>query len=325
MITVLALLAVLSAAGDTIRERDVVIPGAVPLPGVLTLPTGDGPFPAIVIVHGSGAGDRDMTLGPNKPYRDIAHGLAARGIAVLRYDKRPRVAPGWFANRSFTIRDETIDDAVSAFALLRTFPEIDSTRLHVVGHSLGGYAAPRIAAQDGRLAGMILMAGAWVTPLPDMMLTQFRHIASVASSPAESTAVMQQLAVIAPMVETIHRLTAGDSTRMTPVLGAPPSYWLDMRSYDQVRVLQARPERALILQGERDYQVTPEELDAFLHRMGPRRETTVIRYPGLNHLFMAGEGAPRPAEYAVAGRVNARVLDDLATWVLTGRSRSAAQ
>jgi dienelactone hydrolase len=322
MLATLAMFAGLHGVTDTIREREVVIPGEVPLPGVLTLPaTGRGPFPAVVIVHGSGAGDRDMTIGPNKPYRDMAHGLAARGIAVLRYDKRARVAPASYANRVFTLREETIDDAVSAFGLLRSLPEIDATRLHVVGHSLGGYAAPRIAATDGALAGMVLMAGAWVTPLPELMLTQFRYIASVASSPAESTAVTQQLVMIAPMVEALGRLTAADSSRLTPILGAPPSYWLDMRAYDQVRLLRDRPEPTLILQGERDYQVTPGELDAFLAQLGARKDTRVIRYPGLNHLFIMGTGAPRPAEYATPGKVDARVMDDLAAWVLAAPAR----
>jgi fermentation-respiration switch protein FrsA (DUF1100 family) len=323
MLTTLAVLAALHVVADTVREREVVIPGAIPLPGVLTLPgSGPGPYPAVVIVHGSGAGDRDLTMGPNRPYRDIAHALAARGIAVLRYDKRARVAPGFYANRAFTLREETIEDAVSAFRLLRGMPEIDGTRLHVIGHSLGGYAAPRIAAADGALAGIILMAGAWVTPLPEMMLTQLRYITTVASSPAESTAVAQQLAMISPMVQALGRLTAADTARLTPILGAPPSYWLDMRDYDQVRLLRDRPEPALILQGERDYQVTPAELDAFLARLGNRKDTRVVRYPGLNHLFMVGTGVPRPAEYALAGHVDAKMLGDLADWILTTPART---
>ncbi|HRP07471.1 MAG TPA: hypothetical protein PLL69_03195, partial [Gemmatimonadales bacterium] len=125
MMTSLAVLAALAVAADTVRDLEVTIPGPVELPGVLTLPDGVGPFPAVVIVHGSGPVDRDLTIGPNKPYRDIARGLAERGIAVLRYDKRSRVAPGWFGGRTFTVRDEVIEDAVAALELLRGRDEVD--------------------------------------------------------------------------------------------------------------------------------------------------------------------------------------------------------
>ena len=100
-------------------ERAITVPGPVPLPGTLTLPKGKGPFRGVVLVHGSGAGDRDETLVGNKPFRDIAWGLAEHGIVVLRYDKRARVSPGWFVNRGFTVFDETIQDALSALGLLR--------------------------------------------------------------------------------------------------------------------------------------------------------------------------------------------------------------
>lgn len=320
MIVSLAMLATFTAA-DTIREVAVVIPGVVELPGVITLPEGTGPFPAAVIVHGSGPVDRDLTIGPNKPYRDIAHGLAERGIAVLRYDKRPRVAPMWFANRIFTVHDEAIDDAVSALELLRATPGIDSTRLFVIGHSLGGYAAPRIAAADGHLAGMILMAGAWVTPMEKMVIQQLDYVASVATTPAESAAVLQARPMFAAMADAAAKITEADSASLTMYLGAPAAYWLDMRAHEGVDNLASRAEPTLILQGERDYQITPAELDAYLARLGDRPSTTVIRYPALNHLFIAGEGTPRPSEYAIAGSVDGKVLDDIAGWIVEVRSK----
>src|SRR6185436_6522694 len=102
---------------------DITVAGPVPLPGTLTLPAGKGPFPGVILVHGSGGGDRDETLGPNKPFRDIAWGLAAQGIVVLRYDKRAKVQPMWYANRAFTVYEEVTQDALSALDLLRQQPE----------------------------------------------------------------------------------------------------------------------------------------------------------------------------------------------------------
>jgi uncharacterized protein len=73
------------------EEKEILIgKGIWSLPGTLSLPKGDGPFPAVILVHGSGPLDRDETIGPNKPFRDLAHGLASRGIAVLRYEKRTK-------------------------------------------------------------------------------------------------------------------------------------------------------------------------------------------------------------------------------------------
>jgi fermentation-respiration switch protein FrsA (DUF1100 family) len=305
---------------DTVREREVIIPGPVQLEGTLTLPAGDGPFPALVIVHGSGAGDRDGTLGPNKPYRDLAQGLAQRGVAVLRYEKRSRAQPMWFLNRGFTVRDEVIEDAVAALALLREQPEVDASRTFLAGHSLGGILAPRIAATDGKLAGFVMVAGAWVTPLPQLMLKQLDYIASVSSS-ADSARVMSQRSAIGAMVDRIEKLTPADSASTTLLMGAPAAYWLDLRGYDPVAALLDRSEPVLLIQGGRDYQVTPAMLDEFLGRLGKRENTTIRRYPSLNHLLIAGEGVPRPAEYATAGNVSEEVIADVANWVLQASPR----
>src|SRR5690606_19263001 len=133
--------------------------------------------------------------------------------------------------------------------------------------SLGGYAAPRIAAADGGLAGMILMAGAWVTPLDKAVIQQIDYVASVAATPAESAAVLQARPMVVAMSEAAALITEADSASLTMYLGAPASYWLDLRAHEGVDNLAARPEPALILQGERDYQIPPRELDAFLARL----------------------------------------------------------
>ncbi len=143
------------------------------LPGTLTLPQGEGPFPALVLVHGSGPNDRDETIGPNKPFRDLAEGLASQGIAVLRYDKRTKVFPEKMAElvNSLTVQEEVIDDTLAAIAYLQNIPEIDQQRIFLLGHSLGGMLAPRIATQAPELAGIIILAGP-TRPLEDLILEQ---------------------------------------------------------------------------------------------------------------------------------------------------------
>ena len=114
------------AKADSFQEQDVTVgSGEWALPGTLTLPVGEGPFPAVVLVHGSGPNDRDETIGPNKPFRDLAWGLASQGIAVLRYEKRTKQYPEKMAaiQDTLTVKEETVDDALAAVELLRQTAE----------------------------------------------------------------------------------------------------------------------------------------------------------------------------------------------------------
>ena len=145
---------------DVFRESDVrVVSGSVSLRGTLTLPLGEGPFPAVVLLHGSGPQDRDETIGGLRPFQDLAQGLASRGIAVLRYEKRTKVyGKEMAAAGDITVKDEVLDDALAALGLLREAAGVDRRRLFVVGHSLGALLAPRIAVLDGAVAGVVLLA-----------------------------------------------------------------------------------------------------------------------------------------------------------------------
>jgi fermentation-respiration switch protein FrsA (DUF1100 family) len=303
-----------------LSERPITVPGPVPLPGTLTLPAGRGPFPGVIIVHGSGGGDRDLTLGPTpphnqiKPYRDLAWGLAQRGIVVLRYDKRTRVQPLWFAGKPFTVFDESVDDAVSALALLRQQPEVQPTRAFLIGHSLGGMLAPRIALADGKLAGIVLLAGATRAAVVEQVERQLAYIQSVAG--ADSGAVKAQHAQLAPLLEKIRALTPADSANTQILLGAPARYYLDLASYDPARAMRGVPTPLLVLQGLRDYQVTPDQLDDWLAALGSREDLVVQRYEGLNHLFLRGEGPPSPADYNHPGTVASQVIADIAGWIV---------
>ncbi|MGH7592283.1 MAG: alpha/beta hydrolase family protein, partial [Gemmatimonadales bacterium] len=288
----------------------------VPLPGTLTLPVGSGPFPIVVLVHGSSASDRDETIGPNKPFRDLAWGLAERGIAVLRYDKRTYVRPAWFAGRNSTVDDETVQDALSALTIARALPEADSTRSFLLGHSLGAIMAPRIAKADGKVAGVIIMAGATRMPLIDQMSRQLAYLDSIGG--ADSAASRAQRDAFAPSAARVRALTPADSTDNAPIPGMGGTgtrYWLDLNRYDPALVMRQLRIGALVLTGLRDYQVPSDQADAWLTAAGSRSDITVKRYPGLNHLFMTGTGRPSPADYAVPGHVDSQVITDIAAWI----------
>src|SRR4051794_11541515 len=171
----------LSSPQNHFTEEPVVVgSGEWALPGTLTLPTGTGPFPAVVLVHGSGPHDRDETIGPNKPFRDLAWGLAAQGVAVLRYEKRTHEHPAKLMplKEKLTIREESVDDAVAAVALLRKQKEVDGKRIFVVGHSLGAIVAPKVAALEPAVAGIVLLAGS-PRPFEDIILDQLTYLASL--------------------------------------------------------------------------------------------------------------------------------------------------
>jgi len=300
---------------DSFREQEATIgQGEWELPGTLTVPNGQGPFPAVVLVHGSGPNDRDETVGANKPFRDLAWGLATRGIAVLRYDKRTKVYSDRFAalENGFTVKEETIDDAVVAVSLLRKTGTVDPERIFVLGHSLGGMLAPRIAQADPKIAGLIIMAGP-TRPLEDLIVDQTQYILSLSGD--VSAQEQRQVDAIQQEVEAIKALNPSDVSNKESLLGAPPQYWLDLQGYDPAAVASTLPQPLLILQGERDYQVTMTDFQGWMSALSGRSNVQLKSYPSLNHLFMAGADKSTPDEYQTPSHVAAIVVDDLANWI----------
>lgn len=291
------------------------------LPGTLSLPNGRQRFPAVILVHGSGPNDRDETIGANKPFRDLAWGLATRGIAVLRYEKRTREHQTKLTGvmAGFTVKEEVIDDVGYALALLRQRTDIDPQRIFVLGHSLGGMLAPRIARDHPGIAGLAILAGA-MRPLEDMMLEQVEYIARLDGTlSAEEQHQLDQLKTVAARVKS---LTAGDASNPAPLLGAAPSYWLDLRTYDAPATAAKLTLPILILQGERDYQATGKDLANWMQTLAHRPNVQFQTYPALNHLFIAGTGPSGPAEYQVPGFVSEEVVRDLAEMLILVEART---
>jgi dienelactone hydrolase len=307
------------ARAGAYREKDVTVGrGEWSLPGTLTLPAGVATLvPAVVLVHGSGPGDRDETVFANKPFRDLAWGLATKGVAVLRYEKRTKehaakIAAGGIGN--LTVKEETIDDAVCAAALLRGTDGIDPKRVFVLGHSLGGMLAPRIALADPNLAGLIILEGATNRPLEDLMVEQTRYLISLgANQPEDAGARLSRMIEEAGKVK---KLTATDASASTLLLGAPSKYWIDLREHDSLAAARTLKQPLLVIQGGRDYQVTQADFDDWKKALGPRPGVTFKLYPALNHLLIAGQGRSTPSEYGIPGHVDEGVIADIAGWIL---------
>lgn len=303
-------------APAAVAEREVTVgDGEWRLPGTLTTPSrGSGPFPVVVLVHGSGPNDRDETIGPNKPFRDLAWGLGSRGVAVLRYEKRTRQYRERLITHvgRFTVAEETVDDALAAVALVRNLSTIDPDRVFVLGHSLGGMLAPRIARRDERIAGLIMLAGA-ARPLEDLIGDQVHYLAGLDSAITDAERV--RLEQIEQEMARVAALTPADSSSGDLILGAPASYWLDLRAYDPVAVARSLSIPMLILQGGRDYQVTGADLARWRDGLAGSPRVSFREYSELNHLFIAGAGPSSPAEYETVGHVAPEVVADIAAWI----------
>jgi uncharacterized protein len=300
---------------ESVVEASVTVgSGEWALPGTLSMPKGEGPFPVVILVHGSGPNDRDETIGQNKPFRDLAWGLANKGIAVLRYDKRTKVyADKMRDSKTITVKEETIDDVTAAVALMQNTKGIDKRKIYVLGHSLGGMLIPRIAEKTQAAAGYIVMAGS-ARHLEDIILEQYQYILSLDKVTTKSkkdeiiNSVMTQ-------VTNIKNLKPNDSKTEKELLGVPASYWLDLKDYNPAKAAKSIKKPMLILQGERDYQVTLRDFNIWKLNLSSNKNVTLKTYKDLNHLFMTGKGKSTPEEYNLEGHVSQNVIDDICSWV----------
>jgi alpha-beta hydrolase superfamily lysophospholipase len=215
--------------------------------------------------------------------------------------------------RTLTVQDEYIDDAAAAVRLLAHTPGIDSHHIYLLGHSEGGMVAPRIAQQDSQIAGLILLA-APTRSLPDLFVSQYSYLESRGfATAAQVAAVKQEVAVI-------KALTPADRNQPGNLLGAPPSYWLDLQNYHPATVAQHLTVPMLILQGARDYQVTLTDFNAWKAALASHQNVQFHLYPNLFHLFIpvpsgSPAGLATPSAYNTPGHVDPAVVHDIATWL----------
>ena len=281
------------------------------LSGILTLPNGKGPFSVVVLVHGPGPNDRDESVYSNKMFRDIAEGLASRGIAVLRYDKRTNAYGYEMAGKPITLNEETIEDAVRAIAVARAQKDIDPRRVFLLGHSLGGYVSPRIAARDAKLAGIVMLDGN-ARPIEDLVLDQNEYVLGL--NGGGNAAQRQQLEDLRAEVAKVKKLDPGGQNPET-VMKMPSGYFVDLVGYDPAVAAAKLAMPMLILQGERDFQVTMKDFALWKSALAAKKNATLKSYPKLNGLMIAGEGKGSPGDYRLPGNVDAEVIGDVVAWV----------
>ena len=290
--------------------------GTMDLPGMLTLPKGVEKPPVVILVQGSGASDMNESLGtaPNRPFEDIAHGLAEQGVATLRYNKRTYQYPNVSAG-TVTIQYETLDDASAAVKLLSNDSRVDANRIYVLGHSLGGMMAPKITADNPQIKGFISLAGS-LRSLQDIMMDQNRAVVNAEASLTEQQKA-DQLAQVEAEIKKIKTLDDGGTGY---IMGVPTNYWKSLNEIDGVAIVKSLTVPMLILQGGSDFQVYPNtDYKLWQTTLEGRSNVSFKLYNGLSHLFMPNQisanGAPDVTVYNSPNHVDSQVIADIAAWV----------
>jgi dienelactone hydrolase len=310
--------------GKYMIEKEITVgkEGKYPLKGILSLPDNCvTKVPAVVLVQGSGPTDKDETILGNKPFRDIAHYLPSKGIAALRYDKRTFVYGKQMIKEDaagITVENETIEDAILAANLLRDDKSIDPDRIYILGHSLGGMLAPRIDAEGGNFAGIIIFAGS-PRSLIDIIINQNEEIIQQLGkllqmiAKKQSASLKTKLAAIGSMTEA--------EAKKTKIFGNIYAWYLkELDEHPVADYLTAIKKPVLILQGGKDFQVLPEKDFTLYQKICAGKPNVNFKlYPELNHLFMKsiyGRIKDAKKEYKVPQKIDSAVLEDIAEFIL---------
>ncbi len=304
------------------QEKIIIGAGTkYPLNGILTLP-GDlsGPVPAVVFVHGSGSSNMDEKVGKLTPFKDLAEGLAPHGIASVRYDKRS-FAHGFKMLRdkslTITVKEETIEDAVLAAELLRADSRIDREKIFIIGHSMGGMLAPRIDAEGGNFAGLIIMAGTPRT-LEEVMLGQNEDVLKETKGLVRWI-VKKQVQKFTKLFSGLYDLSDEAAKKQKMGGGTTLYYFKEMGEHPASDYLTKLEKPVLIMQGEKDFQakVDPDFM-AYQSLLAGRENVTFKLYEGLNHAFVPsvyGSIMQAKKEYNVEQHIGENVIGDIAEWI----------
>lgn len=282
------------------------------LPGTLTIPEGKGPFPVLILVHGSGPNDRDESMGALKPFRDLAVGLAAENIAVLRYEKRTlEHGTKMQILGDITMKEEFDEDALAAAEYLKTVQKIDASNILVLGHSEGGYDLPRILNSDttGLFKAGIIMSGC-SRPIYDLMVEQNEYFMK------KGLVGQEQVDLIKAQVDMIKDPAFDPSAPPVGYILGTPKYYNDMKNYDVTGIAESINKPVLVLQGQRDFQVSPTtDYEGWKKAFANNSSAEFKLYPKLNHLYSETEGEGTLDEYYVPANIPQYVIDDIADFI----------
>lgn len=282
--------------------------------GILTMPKEALKPPVVILVQGSGQSDMDETIskvGKNKPFKDIAEGLAEKGIATIRYNKRfyqyPKLAP-----KNLTIQDEVLNDVNFAINLAYNNEDLDNKKIYVLGHSLGGMLAPEIAKNNKEVTGIISLAGS-PRKLEDIILDQNKAVLDKMTDKTESEKATL-LGQVQDEVNKVKAIKANDES--TTIFGVNSEYWGSLNNINIPEIVKGLNIPMLFLQGDADFQVyTDVDFKAWKDILNGNNNATFKSYQNLNHLFMQTSDKGDVTEYDIHGNVDKAVISDIADWI----------
>jgi fermentation-respiration switch protein FrsA (DUF1100 family) len=321
-------------------------PASITLAGTLTLPRGDGPFPAVLLITGSGAQDRDETIFGHKPFLVLADALTRRGIAVLRADDRGVGGSG--GSMATATSEDFAGDASAGVAFLKSRPEINPRVIGLAGHSEGGLIAPMVAARSGDVAFIVMLAGTGLTG-EDILLRQnelimkaqkasegliaaqvetLRRLIEVVKAEGDEKAAVERLEAVLKEIreDSSGKLpkefqeAIGPGSGIAALVKPLNSPWFRFfLTYDPRPTLQKVKCPVLAINGENDLQVPSKvnlaEIEQAL-KAGGNAHYTVEELPGLNHLFQHSKTGS-PTEYgAIEETFAPEALERVGSWIL---------
>lgn len=316
---------------DNIQEITVTIDAGegYPLEGLFTLPSSGDPAAVVVMLQGSGPSDRNETIGGNAPFRDIAHALAEKGIATLRYDKRTYTHGEAIASSpdiaKLTIDEEVVNDAVAAVNLLKSQEGIDKDKIYLLGHSMGGGLLSYINSKGADCAGYIIMAG---TPRNMWELSAEQNL--LVADEFEESGKLEEAEEIRAFVQqetqrasNLAKMTDEEALKEENALFGMSAWYLrKFEEIDSAALHNDDKKPVLVLQGEKDRQVTMADFQLWKEKLADHPNAEFISYPDLNHIFGNYKGDPVPftqmvnVEYAQETPVAEDVTNDIASWIL---------
>jgi alpha-beta hydrolase superfamily lysophospholipase len=281
--------------------------------GMLSIPKGTGPFPVVIILGGSGPTDKDASMGPNKPYKDLAWAMAAKGIAVYRFDKRTAHAANVKGIKHFTMHQEYVIDLQHILKKLAKDVRLNKNQIYVMGHSQGGYMLPYFAKTCKGIKGFIGLAANYQTII-EIIPAQLAYLAALQKDSSSQLAIKSLVARAAYTQTNLYNNKAAKDS-LFPGITLDFAKHVDMNKPANIaEVLMNKP--VLFIQGKRDYQVPPTELQSWKTKLAGANSIKYVLFDKLNHLMMEGEGASTPTEYNLPNHVPEYLADEVVNWIL---------
>lgn len=315
MICLFSFLIVSCANNDLIIEESIILKtGDYHLNGKLTLPKEGEKFPAVVLIGGSGPTDMDSSIGRLTPFKDIAHQLAKKGIASIRYNKRTyEYKEQLVTDYNFTPQDEYVDDALTAIEVLLKDERIDHDNIFLLGHSQGGQFAPVIANQTDKLKGIIIMAGI-TGHILDLLMEQ----TLINNGQAKYDEYL-------PFYQDAKEIKVMDDSKYNwHYFGAYYKYWVEYNKIDfEDELLKSSTEHSvLVMQGGKDLQVYSHYFERYKELIPYDSEylREHILYPSLNHFFVDGTDEIINNAYLKKQEVDSSVIESIANSIKGGWS-----